>query len=135
MGKSSQERVKDFDNWNKILKEELKTYPKGFQTGFQTSIEWVYTFTEVVAINSAIYGIAFSLVLCLGSVAVFTANFFLTLIVMITILGMWVISSSLCSIVNVFQINLLGLVQTSCFCCTELIQELSLTKAWQKQSC
>ena len=88
MGKSSRERVEDFENWNKFLKEELTMYPKGFQTGFQTSSEWVYTFTEVVAVNSAIYGIAFSLVLCLGSVAVFTANFFLTLIVMITILGM-----------------------------------------------
>ena len=91
MGKSSREKVRDFDKWNKFLKDELKSYPKGLQTAFQTSSEWVLTFMEVIAINSAIYGIAFSLVLCLGSVAVFTANVFLTLIVMITILGMWAI--------------------------------------------
>ena len=88
MGKSSKERVIDFDNWNKFLKDEVRTYPKGLQTAFQTCSEWVLTFTEVTAVNSAIYGIAFSLVLCLGSVAVFTANILLTLIVMVTILGM-----------------------------------------------
>ena len=84
--------MKDFDNWNNFLKEEVKSYPKGFQTAFQTSEEWVYTFTEVIAVNSAIYGIAFSLLLCLGLVAIFTANVLLTLIVMITILGKCTIS-------------------------------------------
>ena len=90
MGKSSKEKVKDFDKWNNFLKEELSagSFPKGFQSAFQSSSEWVITFVEVIAVNSAIYGIVFSLVLCLGSVAVFTANFFLTFIVMITILGM-----------------------------------------------
>lgn len=90
MGKSSKDKVKDFDKWNNFLKEELSSgsFPKGFQSAFQSSSEWVVTFIEVIAVNSAIYGIVFSLVLCLGSVAVFTANFFLTLIVMITILGM-----------------------------------------------
>ena len=87
MGKSSKEKVKDFDNWNKFLEHELKSYPKGLKTAFQTSDEWVLTFMEVIAINSAIYGIALSLVWCLGSVAIFTANFFLTMIVTITILG------------------------------------------------
>ena len=86
-GKSSGERVQDFDKWNKFLKDELQTYPKGFQSAFQTSEEWVNTFTEVIAINSAIYGVVFSIVLCLGSVAIFTANAVLTLIVMITIVG------------------------------------------------
>ena len=64
-------------------------YPKGFQSIFQTNEEWVKVFMEVVAVNSAIYGIVFSLVLCVFSVAVFTANACLTLIVMVTILGMY----------------------------------------------
>ena len=94
MGKSSKEKVKDFNKWNNFLKEELSSgsFPKGFKSAFQSSSEWVVTFIEVIAVNSAIYGIVFSLVLCLGSVAVFTANFFLTLIVMITILGMLSVS-------------------------------------------
>lgn len=99
-GKSSKEKVKDFDKWNDFLKKTLSTdsFPEGFQSAFQSSSEWVNTFTEVIAVNSAIYGIALSLVLCLGSVAVFTANFFLTLIVMITILGM--LSIAICHSVN-----------------------------------
>lgn len=102
MGKSSKEKVKDFDKWNDFLKKKLSTesFPEGFQSAFQSSSEWVITFIEVIAVNSAIYGIAFSLVLCLGSVAVFTANFFLTLIVMITILGMLSIPMLICHSVN-----------------------------------
>lgn len=90
MGKSSQEKVKDYDNWNNFLEEQLKSYPKGLKTTFQTSKEWVMTFMEVIAVNSAIYGIALSLAWCLGLVAIFTANFFLTLIVTITILSKWI---------------------------------------------
>lgn len=127
MGKSSKERVIDFDNWNKFLKDEVRTYPKGLQTTFQTCSEWVLTFTEVIAINSAIYGIAFSLVLCLGSVAVFTANILLTLIVMVTILGV------LSSVVAIFYlaswqlgaveaISLSILVGTSVDYCVHLVE-------------
>lgn len=90
MGKSSAEKVKDFEKWDAFIKEQLSSgsFPEGFKSAFQSSSEWVMTFMELIAVNSAIYGIVFSLVLCLGSVAIFTANLFLTLIVMITILGM-----------------------------------------------
>ncbi|XP_068700492.1 protein dispatched homolog 3-like [Montipora foliosa] len=126
-GKSSWERVEDFDKWNKFLKEELRTYPKGFHSAFQTSSEWVNTFTEVIAINSAIYGIVFSIVLCLGSVAIFTANGLLTLIVSITILGV------LTSVVAIFYvaswqlgaveaISLSILVGTSVDYCVHLVE-------------
>lgn len=102
MGKSSEEKVKDFEKWDAFIKEQLSTgsFPPGFQTAFQSSSEWVMTFMEVIAVNSAIYGIAFSLLLCLGSVAIFTANFLLTLIVMITILGML----SLCMVIH-YSVN------------------------------
>lgn len=92
MGKSSKEKVRDFEKWDSFLKETLHSgnYPEEFQTAFQTSSEWVLAFMEVIAVNSAIYGIVFSLLLCVGSVAVFTANALLTLIVMVTILGMYV---------------------------------------------
>lgn len=129
MGKSSKDKVKDFDKWNNFLKEELSSgsFPKGFQSAFQSSSEWVVTFIEVIAVNSAIYGIVFSLVLCLGSVAVFTANFFLTLIVMITILGV------LTSVVAIFYlaswqlgaveaISLSILVGTSVDYCVHLVE-------------
>lgn len=129
MGKSSKDKVKDFDKWNDFLKEKLSSgsFPKGFQSAFQSSSEWVVTFIEVIAVNSAIYGIVFSLVLCLGSVAVFTANFFLTLIVMITILGV------LTSVVALFYlaswqlgaveaISLSILVGTSVDYCVHLVE-------------
>lgn len=126
-GKSSGERVQDFDKWNKFLKDELQTYPKGFQSAFQTSKEWVNTFTEVIAINSAIYGVVFSIVLCLGSVAIFTANAVLTLIVMITIVGV------LTSVVAIFYlaswqlgaveaVSLSILVGTSVDYCVHLVE-------------
>ncbi|CAH3038187.1 unnamed protein product [Porites lobata] len=127
MGKSSQEKVKDYDNWNNFLEEELKSYPKGLKTAFQTSKEWVMTFMEVIAVNSAIYGIALSLAWCLGLVAIFTANFFLTLIVTITIL------SVLSTVVAIFYlaswqlgaveaISLSILVGTSVDYCVHLVE-------------
>ncbi|XP_078374519.1 protein dispatched homolog 3-like [Oculina patagonica] len=129
MGKSSEEKVEDFEKWDAFIKEQLSTgsFPKGFQTAFQSSSEWVMTFMEVIAINSAIYGIAFSLLLCLGSVAIFTANFLLTLIVMITILGV------LTSVVAIFYlaswqlgaveaISLSILVGTSVDYCVHLVE-------------
>lgn len=85
------------------------------------------TFTEVIAINSAIYGVVFSIVLCLGSVAIFTANAVLTLIVMITIVGV------LTSVVAIFYlaswqlgaveaVSLSILVGTSVDYCVHLVE-------------
>lgn len=42
---------------------------------------------EVVAVNSAIYGLVLSLVICLAAVAIFTGHLALLLIVFISIVG------------------------------------------------
>ena len=85
--------MNDFNNWDRALKDLLQAddIPDGLKSGFQTSSLWVMAFLEVIAVNSAIYGIALSLALCVAAVAVFTANFLLTVIVMLTILGKLVI--------------------------------------------
>ena len=93
-GKSSHEKVEDFEKWDSFLKDIISSpsFPEGFKSIFQTNQEWVNVFIEVVAVNSAIYGTVFSLMLCVFSVAVFTANACLTFIVMVTIVGMYVIN-------------------------------------------
>lgn len=42
---------------------------------------------EVVAVNSAIYGLVLSMLICVVSVAIFTGHAVLLLIVVITIIG------------------------------------------------
>ena len=58
--------------------------------GFQTSETWVDMFSEMIAVNGAIYGITLSLVMCLAAVVIFTGNFKLSVIVFITIAGSYI---------------------------------------------
>ena len=86
-GKSSKEKLADYHKWNAFLKGILKDAHVGLRSGFHTSDVWVHLFIEVVAINSAIYGIVFSLLLCITAVVIFTGHALLALIIMLTILG------------------------------------------------
>lgn len=87
MGKSSKLVYKDYMRWEQFLKEQLGGTSAAFNSAFQTSEEWVQMFTEIIAVNSAVYGIVFSLCLCVAAVVIFTGHFMLALIVMLTILG------------------------------------------------
>ena len=87
MGKSSKLVYKDYMKWEQFLKDTLKGKSAAFDSAFQTSDEWVKMFTEIIAVNSAVYGIVISLCLCVAAVVIFTGHFMLALIVMLTILG------------------------------------------------
>merc|ERR1719483_529361 len=52
---------------------------------FQTSQFWTKVLMEVVAVNSAIYGLILSMLICVCSVAVFSGHISLLLIVVVTI--------------------------------------------------
>ena len=85
-GKSSTEMYKDYKKWEKALSDLTKDKPAAFRSAFQTSKEWVTMFREIIAVNSAVYGMVLSLCLCVAAVVIFTGHFMLALIVMLTIL-------------------------------------------------
>lgn len=87
MGQSAFISSADYQEWENLIKEikEGENMPESIQSMFQTSSYWQRVFIEVTAVGGAIYGVIFSLTLCVGSVAFFTGNFYLTLISLITI--------------------------------------------------
>ncbi|XP_070561577.1 protein dispatched homolog 3-like [Ptychodera flava] len=88
-GKSSFSAYKDYLEWEKLLSSELDKLPADspLKNGFQTCDFWKQMFMEVLGVTSAIYGLVFSLFVCVVSVAVFTGHIGLSVIVMLTILG------------------------------------------------
>ncbi|XP_032228558.1 protein dispatched homolog 3 [Nematostella vectensis] len=124
-GSSSKVVLQQYHKWNAFLKEQVQDIPE-LQSAFHTSEDWVHMFMEVVAVNGAIYGIVFSLILCMVAVVIFTGHILLSIIVMLTILGV------LCLVVGVFYlvgwhlgaveaISLSILVGTSVDYCVHLI--------------
>ncbi|XP_033763193.1 protein dispatched homolog 3-like [Pecten maximus] len=65
---------------------------------FQTSQFWTKVLMEVVAVNSAIYGLVLSMVVCMVAVALFTGHILLLFIVFICILQM------ICLVVGIFYL-------------------------------
>ena len=61
--------------------------PDSLKHGFQTSETWVKMFSGIIVVNSAVYGIVVSLLLCLAAVMIFTGHALLFLILFLTILG------------------------------------------------
>ena len=61
--------------------------PDSLKHGFQTSETWVKMFSGVIVVNSAVYGIVVSLLLCLAAVMIFTGHALLFIILFMTILG------------------------------------------------
>ncbi|RDD44089.1 Protein dispatched-like protein 3 [Trichoplax sp. H2] len=87
MGQSSFISNADYQEWENLIKgiKEDPKMPNSVKSVFQTSSYWQRVFIEVTAVGGAIYGVVLSLTLCIGSVAFFTGNFYLTLISLITI--------------------------------------------------
>lgn len=59
----------------------------GLDTVFQTCDYWQQVFMEIVGVTSAIYGLVFSLMVCVVSVVVFTGHIGIAMIALVTILG------------------------------------------------
>ena len=57
------------------------------KNGFQTSETWVKMYSGIIVVDSAVYGIVVSLLLCLGAVIIFTGHALLFMILFMTILG------------------------------------------------
>lgn len=81
--------MRDFKKWENFTRSVIDAAdtPEMLKSGFQTSDTWVNMYSEIIAVNGAIYGITLSLVLCLAAVVIFTANWRLSLIVFMTIAG------------------------------------------------
>ena len=61
--------------------------PGAFKNGFLTSETWVKMFSGMIVVESAVYGIVVSLVLCLAAVVIFTGHALLFVVLFMTILG------------------------------------------------
>uniref|UniRef100_H3AV32 Dispatched RND transporter family member 3 n=2 Tax=Latimeria chalumnae TaxID=7897 RepID=H3AV32_LATCH len=88
-GKSSFQTYSDYLKWESFLQEQLHLLPEtsSLRHGFQTCEHWKQIFMEIIGVQSALYGLILSLVICVGAVAVFTTHIFLLLPVVLTILG------------------------------------------------
>ncbi|XP_077007432.1 protein dispatched homolog 3 isoform X2 [Tamandua tetradactyla] len=88
-GKSSFQTYSDYLRWESFLQQELQTVPEGsaLHHGFQTCEHWKQIFMEIIGVQSALYGLVLSLLICVAAVAVFTTHILLLLPVLLSILG------------------------------------------------
>uniref|UniRef100_A0AAY4B3W5 SSD domain-containing protein n=1 Tax=Denticeps clupeoides TaxID=299321 RepID=A0AAY4B3W5_9TELE len=88
-GKSSFQTHSDFLQWENFLQEQLASLPQSssLQRGFQTCEHWKQIFMEIIGVESALYSLLLSLVICIGTVAIFTAHPLLLLPILLSILG------------------------------------------------
>nr|DBA16555.1 TPA: hypothetical protein GDO54_003936 [Pyxicephalus adspersus] len=88
-GKSSFQTYKDYLKWESFLQQQLLRLPadSALKHGFQTCEHWKEIFMEIIGVQSALYGLILSLVICVAAVAIFTTHIFLLLPVLLTILG------------------------------------------------
>ncbi|XP_022085461.1 protein dispatched homolog 3-like [Acanthaster planci] len=90
-GKSSFAAYRDYNAWETAIQEEKDALTEdeqaGLMTMFQTSDYWKQIFMEIVGVTSAIYGVAFSLLVCVIAVVIFTAHIGVLLIAFLTIGG------------------------------------------------
>ncbi|XP_011361933.1 protein dispatched homolog 3 [Pteropus vampyrus] len=88
-GKSSFQTYSDYLRWESFLQQQLHTFPEGsaLRRGFQTCEHWKQIFMEIIGVQSALYGLALSLLICVAAVAVFTTHVLLLLPVLLSILG------------------------------------------------
>ncbi|XP_024410592.2 protein dispatched homolog 3 [Desmodus rotundus] len=88
-GKSSFQTYSDYLRWEGFLRQQLLTFPEGsaLRRGFQTCEHWKQIFMEIIGVQSALYGLALSLLICVAAVAVFTTHVLLLLPVLLSILG------------------------------------------------
>lgn len=88
-GKSSFQTYSDYLRWESFLRQQLQTFPEGsaLHRGFQTCEHWKQIFMEIIGVQSALYGLVLSLLICVAAVAVFTTHVLLLLPVLLSILG------------------------------------------------
>ncbi|NXD00137.1 DISP3 protein, partial [Certhia familiaris] len=92
-GKSSFQTYADYLKWETFLQQQLQIFPEGsaLRHGFQTCEHWKQIFMEIIGtclpLQSALYGLVLSLVICVAAVAVFTTHILLLLPVLLSILG------------------------------------------------
>ncbi|XP_053307790.1 protein dispatched homolog 3 [Spea bombifrons] len=88
-GKSSFQTYKDYLKWESFLQQQLLLLPadSALKRGFQTCEHWKQIFMEIIGVQSALYGLILSLVICVAAVAIFTTHILLLLPVLLTILG------------------------------------------------
>ncbi|XP_027803507.2 protein dispatched homolog 3 [Marmota flaviventris] len=88
-GKSSFQTHSDYLRWEGFLRQQLQSFPEGsaLRRGFQTCEHWKQIFMEIIGVQSALYGLALSLLICVATVAVFTTHILLLLPVLLSILG------------------------------------------------
>ncbi|XP_060026888.1 protein dispatched homolog 3 isoform X2 [Erinaceus europaeus] len=87
-GKSSFQTYSDYLRWETFLQHQLQAFPEGsvLRRGFQTCEHWKQIFMEIIGVQSALYGLALSLLICVAAVAVFTTHVLLLLPVVLSIL-------------------------------------------------
>ncbi|XP_019741111.1 protein dispatched homolog 3 [Hippocampus comes] len=88
-GKSSFQTYSDFLRWETFIQEQLSALPpsSALRRGFQTCEHWKQIFMEIIGVESALWSLLLSLLICVAAVSVFTAHLFLLLPVLVTILG------------------------------------------------
>uniref|UniRef100_A0A4X2MC35 Protein dispatched homolog 3 n=1 Tax=Vombatus ursinus TaxID=29139 RepID=A0A4X2MC35_VOMUR len=88
-GKSSFQTYSDYLKWETFLQQQLQLSPEGsaLRRGFQTCEHWKQVFMEIIGVQSALYGLVLSLIICVAAVAVFTTHILLLLPVLLSILG------------------------------------------------
>uniref|UniRef100_A0A8C5QBC2 Dispatched RND transporter family member 3 n=2 Tax=Leptobrachium leishanense TaxID=445787 RepID=A0A8C5QBC2_9ANUR len=88
-GKSSFQTYKDYLKWETFLQEQLLHLPadSALKHGFQTCEHWKQIFMEIIGVQSALYGLILSLVICVAAVALFTTHILLLIPVLLTIMG------------------------------------------------
>ncbi|XP_064381673.1 protein dispatched homolog 3 isoform X1 [Dromaius novaehollandiae] len=88
-GKSSFQTYADYLKWETFLQQQLQLFPESsaLRRGFQTCEHWKQIFMEIIGVQSALYGLILSLVICVAAVAIFTTHILLLLPVLLSILG------------------------------------------------
>ncbi|XP_067826742.1 protein dispatched homolog 3 [Heptranchias perlo] len=88
-GKSSFQTYADYLKWENYLQEQLRQFSEqsSLRHGFQTCEHWKQIFMEIIGVQSALYSLILSLVICVAAVAIFTTHILLLLPVLLTILG------------------------------------------------
>ncbi|WAR14743.1 DISP3-like protein, partial [Mya arenaria] len=99
-GKSYFEAHKEYKKWEIFLQKVRSRLPEDspMKNLFQTSEFWPEVFMEIVAVDSAIYGVVLSMVICMLAVVIFTRHLILLLIIFISITEM------VCLVVGIFYI-------------------------------
>ncbi|XP_071945644.1 protein dispatched homolog 3-like isoform X2 [Antedon mediterranea] len=131
MGKSSFLAYNDYLLWEDAIQDQIdKLSPaEAEQLGsmFQTCEYWKQVFMEIIGVTSAVYGLAFSLLVCIVAVVIFTGHIVLLFIVLMTIFGVILVVVSMFYLLGwqmgaVEAVSLSILVGSSVDYCVHLVE-------------